>query len=291
MKYILDLVIIALIIGCAVAGSRKGAVRMLITLIGYVAAVAAAIFVSNVASEYVYENLVKPSVMSALEDKAESLGDEYLSSGKIHQILEENGIILTDEQLSSIMDNSEQYNELLNNNIIRENLNSIFKEYCESLTSAFTGIVPEEIIEEAERYLEENNMETDRMLTLITQEKESMIRIIESEIIRPVMMKTVKFVLFAITFAVVMIIVSIASYVAKVIRKIPVVNSADSFLGTMIGLLQGLMYTMAANFGVSMFIKFTDDANKYLNTTIISETYIFGLLYNATFYLVALILN
>lgn len=291
MKYVLDLVIVVLIIGCAAAGSRKGAVRMLITLAGYIAAVAAAVFVSNVASEYVYENLVKPYVVSALEAKAESLGEEYLSSGKINNILEENGIVLTNEQLSSLMDNSEQYNELLDNDKIRENLNSIFKEYCESLTSAFTGIVPEDIIEEAERYLEENNMETDRMLTLITQEKESMIRIIENEIIRPVMMKTVKFVLFAVTFAVVMIIVSIVSYAAKIIRKIPVVNSADSFLGTMIGLLQGMLYTAVINFGVSMFIKFTADTNEYLNTTIISETYIFRLLYNATFYLVALILN
>lgn len=291
MKYILDLLIIALIIGCAVAGSRKGAVRMLITLVGYILAVMAAVFVSNVASEYVYENLVKPSVISVLESKAATLEEEYLSSDKINQILEENGVELTDEQLSAWKDNSELYRDMLDNEKIRESLNDLFKDYCESLTSAFDGMVPEEIIKEAERYLEENNMETERMLTLITQEKESMIKIIESEIIRPVMMKTVKLVLFAITFAVVMIIVSVVSYIAKVIRKIPVVNSADSFLGTMLGLIQGLLYTAVVNFGVNVFIKFTSDANVFLNTTIISETYVFGFLYNATFYIVALILN
>lgn len=291
MKYILDLLVIALIIGCAVAGSRKGAVRMLITLVGYVLAVMAAVFVSNVASEYVYDNLVKPSVISVLESKAASLEEEYLSSDKINQILEENGVELTDEQLSALKDNNELYRDMLDNEKIRESLNDLFKDYCESLTSAFDGIVPEEIIKEAERYLEENNMETERMLTLITQEKESMIKIIENEIIRPVMMKTVKLVLFAITFAVVMIIVSVVSYIAKVIRKIPVVNSADSFLGTMLGLIQGLLYTAVVNFGVNVFIKFTSDANEFLNTTTISETYVFGLLYNVTFYIVALILN
>lgn len=291
MKYILDLLIIALIIGCAVAGSRKGAVRMLITLVGYVLAVMAAVFVSNVASEYVYDNLVKPSVISVLESKAASLEEEYLSSDKINQIFEENGVDLTDEQLSAFKDNSELYRDLLDNDKISEGLNNLFKEYCESLTTAFDGIVPEEIIKEAERYLEENNMETERMLTLITREKESMIKIIENEIIRPVMMKTVKLVLFGITFAVVMIIVSVVSYIAKVIRKIPVVNSADSFLGIMLGLIQGMLYTAVINFGVNVFIKFTSDANEFLNTTIISETYVFGLLYNATFYIVALILN
>lgn len=291
MKYILDLVIAAIIIGCAATGSRKGAVRMLISIAGYVAAVAAAIFVSNVASEYVYENVVKPYVVSALETKAESLEEEYLSSGKINDILVENGVYLTDEQLSSIIDESGQYAEFADNDNIREILNGLFTDYCKALTETFSGVVPEEIIEEAERYLKENNMETGRMLTLITQEKESMIRIVEREIIKPVMIKTVKAVLFAVTFAVVMIIVSIVSYAARVVRKIPVVNSADSFLGTIIGLLQGLMYTAVVNFGVSLFIKFTSDANEYLNTAVVSETYIFEFLYNATFYFLALILN
>lgn len=291
MKYILDLAIAVLIIGCAAAGSRKGAVRMLISLAGYAAAVAAAVFVSNVSSEYVYENIVKSYVVSALETKAESLEEEYLSSGKISDILEENGVTLTDEQLSSIIDNSVKYAEFADNDNIREILNGVFTDYCKALTETFSGIVPEEIIEEAKRYLKENDMETERMLTLITQEKESMIKIVEREIIKPVMIKTVKAVLFAVTFAVVMIIVSIVSYAARVVRKIPVVNSADSFLGTIIGLLQGLMYTAIVIFGVSMFIKFTSDSNEYLNTAIVSETYIFEFLYNATFYFLALILN
>ena len=291
MNYVLDLVVIILIIGCTAAGSRKGAVRMLITLAGYVAAGAAAIFVSNVASEYVYENLVKPSVISALETKAESLDAEYLSSQKLNEILEENGLTLSDEQLSSIAENSEQYSELLNDEKLRDSLKDIFTEYCSSLTEALDGIVPEEIIEEAERYLEENHNETDRMLTLITQDKDYVIKIIEAEIVKPVMMKAVKFILFAITFAVVMLIVSIISYAAKIIRKIPVVNSADSFLGTMFGVLQGLLYTAVLNLGAGAFIRFTSDTNKYLNTEIISESYVFEILYNATFYLIALILK
>ncbi len=291
MNYILDLVIIVIIIGCAVAGSHKGAVRMLITIAGYIAAVVAATFVSTVASEYVYDNLIKPSVISALEKKSESVEEEFLSPDRLNKILEDNGFSIADDTLASISENNEQYTELLNNEKLRESLNSLFTEYCEALTETFSGIVPEEIIEEAERYLEENNMEVDRMLTLITQERDSVIKIIENEIIRPVMIKTVKFVLFAVTSAIVMIIVSIISYAAKVIRKIPVVNSADSFFGTMLGLLQGLLYTAVANVCVSLFIKLTSDANEYLNTLIISETYVFELLYNATFYFAALILK
>jgi len=291
LNYVLDLMIIIVIIGCAAAGSRKGAVKMLLTLVGYVAAVAAATFVSNVASGYVYDSLVKPYVISALEAKSESLGDEYLSQGKVNEILEEYGLEITEEQLSSIKENEEQYSALTDDEKIREILEGIFKDYCEALTETFSGIVPEEIIEEAERYIEKNNIGTERMLNLVTQEKDAVIKVIENEIVRPVMIKTVKYVLFAVTFAVVMIVVSIVAYAAKLIRKIPVVNSADSFLGTIFGIVQGLLYTVLVNIGVSFFIKLTADANEYLNTAVISETYVFELLYNATFYTAALILK
>ena len=285
MNYVLDLVIVVLIIGCAAAGSRKGALKMLITLVGYFAAVALASFVSNVASEYVYENILKQYVLSVLETKAEDLEYEYFSTGKINEILMENGVYLDEYQLSSIMNNSEQYDELLNNDKIRESINDLFTDYCEALTSTFSGIVPEQIIDEAKRYIKQNNMENYRFLTLVTQEKDSIIKIIESEIIKPVMIRTIKLILFAITFALVMITVSVIIYAVKVIRKIPVLNSADGFLGTLLGLIQGVMYILVANLCISMFIKFTADTNKYINTVIISETYIFGLLYDATFYL------
>lgn len=291
MNYVLDLVVILIIIGCAAAGAKKGAVRMLITLAGYAAAVAAAIFVSNVASDYVYENYVRTAVVSALEAKAESLDEEYLSADKLNKVLEENGVAFSDEMLLDFAENREQYSEIMQDEKLRDSIKTIFTEYCSSLTEALDGIVPEEIIEEAERYLEENNAETDRMLSLITQSKDNLIKIIEAEIVKPVMMKAVRFVLFAVTFAAVMLIVSVISYVARIIRKIPVVNSADSFLGTMFGVLQGLLYTAVLNLGASAFIRFTSDANKYLNTEIISESYVFEILYNATFYLIALILK
>ena len=59
MNYILDLVIVTVIIGCVITGSRKGAVRMLITLAGYIVAVIMAGLVSNAASDYVYEKAIK----------------------------------------------------------------------------------------------------------------------------------------------------------------------------------------------------------------------------------------
>lgn len=290
MKYLFDLVIAIVIIGCIYAGSRKGAVRMLILLAGYVAAVAAAVFVSNVASEYIYDNAVKPVVVSALEAKSQELSDEYLTPQKLGNILEENNINLTEEQLEAIIDGSENYSELLTDEKLSAALNNLFTDYCKGLTEAFSGILPNEILDEADRYLRETNMENERKIELLTEERQSFIEIVE-EIIRPLMLKTVEAVLFAVTFAAVCILASIISKAAKVIREIPVVRSADSFLGSVLGFLQSLIYIVIINMGVSVFIKFTSNANEYINADIISETLVFKWLYNGTFFLQSLILN
>ena len=291
MKYILDLVLLVIFAGCIYSGSRKGAVRMLISLAGYIAAFAAAVFVSSAASEYVYDEMVKPTVMSALETKANELADEYLSPQKLGEILTENGVKLTEEQLVSIIENGEEYSELLTDEKFQKTLNNMFTEYCTALTEAFSGVVPDEIIEEAEKYIENTNVKTESKLELLTVEKQSVIELVEAEIVRPVMMSTIKAILFALTFSAVMIIVKIICHAVKFIREIPVLRTADGFLGSMLGIIQSLLFSVIISVGVSVFIKLTSGANEYLNAGTISETIVFKFFYSGTFFLLSLILK
>lgn len=291
MKYILDLALILIFIGCIYSGSRKGAVRMLISLAGYIAAFAAAAFVSGAASEYVYDEMVKPAVMSALETKADELADEYLSPQKLGEILTQNGVNLTEEQIASIIENGEEYSKLLSDEKLQKTLNTMFTEYCTALTDAFSGIVPDEIIAEADEYIENKAVKTETKLELLTAEKHSVVELIETEIVRPVMISTIKAALFAVTFAAVMIVVSIIVRAAKIIREIPVVKTADGFLGSMLGVLQSLLFIMIISVGASVFIKLTSGANEYLNAGTISETILFKFFYSGTFFLLSLILK
>lgn len=287
----LDLIIAAAVIGCVYTGSRKGAVRMLISLAGYIAAIAAAVFVSNVATEYVYDTLVKPVVISALESKADELGETYLSADRLEEKLAENGITLTKEQIKTVIDGGEAYSEVLTDAEFRDTLNHMFTDYCRALTEAFSGVLPDEILTEADRYINETDMKAERKMQLMLEERQSVTEIIEREIVRPVMLKTVKTVLFVLTIGAVGIIFSIISRAARVIREIPVVKNADSFFGGVLGFLQGVLFIILMNIGVSVFIKLTSDANQYLSTAVISETMVFKRLYSATFLLISLILK
>lgn len=291
MNYTLDIAAGALIIIFIFVGSRKGAVRMLISLIGYIAAFAAAVFVSNAADDYVYDSFVKPAVMSAMETKAEELSETYLTPESLGKILAENGLELDEEQLDMLIAGGEAYEKVLTDDEFRDTLNSVFINYCRLLTDAFSGVLPEEVVSGAEDYLNETDMENQRKLELLTVEKQSVTEIIEKEIVRPLMMRTVNTVLFAVTFGVVIIVFAIISKAVGLIRKIPVIRSADSFLGGLMGFIQSLLAIAVLCFAVSIFVKLTGGANEYINPDAISGTVIFKWFYNGTFYLMSVILK
>lgn len=291
MNYVLDIAAAAVIIICACVGVHKGAIRTLISVAGYIAAFAAAIFVSNAADEYIYDKFVRPAVMSAMETKAEELAEEYSSAEGLSRLLSENGIEVDEEQLEAILDNGEAYVRVLTNEEFRGKLNNVFIGYCKLLTETFAGVLPEEIASEAEKYIEGIDEENQVREKIITSERMSVTEIIEREIVRPVMLKTVNTVLFAVTFAAVCFVVSIISKAVEAVRKIPALREADGAAGGLLGLLQGIFITMALCIAASVFIKLTADGNPQFNMEIISQTYIFKRFYSGTLLLLSILLK
>ena len=291
MNYVLDIAVAAVIIICVCAGAYKGAIRTLISVAGYIAAFAAAVFVSSVADEYIYDSFVRPAVMSAMETKAEELAEEYSSAEGLSRLLSENGIEVDEDQLEAILSDGEAYAGVLTNEEFRGKLNNVFIGYCKVLTETFSGVLPEEIASEAERYIEGIDEENRVREKIITSERLSVTEVIEREIVRPVMMKTVNTVLFAVTFAAVSLLVSIISKAVEAVRKIPALKSADNTAGGLLGLLQGVFITAALCVAASVFIKLTADGNPQLNTEIISQTYIFKGFYGGTMLLLSILLK
>ena len=291
MNYALDIAAAAVIIICVCVGAYKGAIRTLISVAGYIAAFGLAVFVSNAADEYVYDSFVRPAVISAMETKAEELAEEYSSAEGLGRLLSENGIEVDDEQLEAILNNGEEYIRVLTNEEFRGKLNNVFIGYCKMLTETFSGVIPEEIASEAERYIESIDEKNSIREDIISPERQSVTEIIEREIVRPVMMKTVHTVLFAVTFAAVSLVAAIISKAVGVMRKIPALKSADNTAGGLLGFLQGIFIDAALCLAVSIFVKLTADGNIRLNTEIISQTYIFKGFYSGTLFLLSILLK
>lgn len=286
MSFILDITVIVTIALCVYSGIRKGAVRVIITIAGYILAFIIATFVSGAFSEPIYKNAVKTYVMSALETKASEIADEYLSTEKFGEMLYENGITLTDEQLASVIENGDEFEKILSNEKLRDTVNKTFTAYCEKLTEAFSGIVPDEIIEEAELYIENAGIKNK----LFSDDKNFIVEIVETEIVRPVIIVTIKAILFSLSFIIVMAVVSVVSRMSNVVKKIPIVNSANGFLGGILGFCRGILFIMVLSVGISVFIKLTSGTNTLINRDVISRTWLFDSLYNGTFFILSLIL-
>lgn len=277
-EHLLDIITVLLIIIITFWGYKKGILQMVISLAGFFAAAALAGFVSNVTYEYVYFKVVQPSVMEYIQTEADKLSEEYSQE----KLLEKFGIVLPDDE-----ETDEQTD--LTNDEISGKLNSIFKEYCGRITESLKGVIPDEILESADRYLEENRLDRETALGNTEDIKSSAVTLIESEIVRPVMLTTVKNVLFFITFTVICIIISVLLRAVKIIRKIEAIKKPDSFFGGVLGFIYSVLTIMAISLLCSIFIKLTANENSVLNTGVIEKTYIFKHAYSMSFVLLTVL--
>lgn len=277
-EHLLDIITVLLIIIITFWGYKKGILQMVISLAGFFAAAALAGFVSNVTYEYVYFKVVQPSVMEYIQTEADKLSEEYSQE----KLLEKFGIVLPDDE-----ETDEQTD--LTNDEISGKLNSIFKEYCGRITESLKGVIPDEILESADRYLEENRLDRETALGNTEDIKSSAVTLIESEIVRPVMLTTVKNVIFFITFTVICIIISVLLRAVKIIRKIEAIKKPDSFFGGVLGFIYSVLTIMAISLLCSIFIKLTANENSVLNTGVIEKTYIFKHAYSMSFFLLTVL--
>lgn len=292
LRHILDIITVLIFILCVAYGSRRGIVRMIISVLGFVIAGAAAAFVSNSAYMYVYDSYVKEQVIDIIEEKAEDLAKEYDPEDRMNELLKEDNYI--GELFSVSSDGKNDSNipsELLTDSQFRGTLNKVFTEYCYKLTDSLDGVLPDEIISSAEKYLEENSDTQEDQLLIFEESKASAAALIEEKIVRPVLLSTIKKVIFAVTFIAVSIIFTVISRMIGILRHIPAVRSVDSMFGGVLGVILGLFLIAATALLCSIFIKLTNNENTIINTDIISGTYIFRYAYNGTFAVISALLR
>jgi hypothetical protein len=286
LAHLLDFAALLIIAAITYYGHKKGIMRMILSIAGFALAASLAAFVSNSTYEYVYTNFVQPSVMAFIDEKAETIKDEFITEYGINSLTDpddpENNA--ADDEENEKMDDS-----LLTNDEIRGKLNSVYTEYCTKLTDSLSGVLPDEIKESAEEYLKsykfDSDEETGNDIQIASTE------LIEKEIIRPVILKALKNVIFAVSFAVFCTVISVVMRLVGVVRRVSAIRKPDSFLGTLLGFLYSLLTVMVLSLLCSIFIKLTGDSNTVINSNVISETYLFRYIYSGTFTVLSFLLK
>ena len=80
MGIILDLVLIAIVLICIILTVKKGFVRSLVEVLGYILAIVIAFSVSGVAAEYIYDNMVEDVVIDSISTAIEENSEKALDS-------------------------------------------------------------------------------------------------------------------------------------------------------------------------------------------------------------------
>ncbi len=278
IPYIIDGVILVVLLYCIGTGTAKGFTGTVIRFIGYIAAIAIASALCGILAEKVYDNFVHPSVMNIIEKKIDSV--EYNVEEQIADSLEDKGYALEGFDYKNVIngDYSEEDNSELTKNDINDTLTDVFKKYYQLIGESLSDALPDGIADDVKNYIDEKKPSDD--FFSLNDQKSKAAEYIETEIVRPVVLKAVRVIAFGFIFTVVMIAVKIIARTAGIVKKIPIVGGVDRFLGGILGLVQALLILTVATAIIIVITNLTDNSMKLFNSTVISDTILFKYLYN-----------
>lgn len=72
-----DLIVVAVVLVCIYAGGKKGFMRMVISMIGYLASIVISIIAANAIASWLYTSYIGPSITSGIEQRVGTLAAEY----------------------------------------------------------------------------------------------------------------------------------------------------------------------------------------------------------------------
>ncbi len=287
VKYFFDVAIVFIILYGIFYGYKRGILRMVIAIIGIIVAAITANFIAEISYKYVYDTLVKDYVTEIIEEKYDEILMEYDPKTEISEMLSKKDIIpnFSGGEIEYFDKNDENLSFDLTNDEIRDTLNNVYIEYFEVITKCLSNVFPDEIIENAENYLKEQE-ETNDDYEVIYGDKTGIIATIEKNIIRPTMYVIVKQAISLAVFILVNFIFSLIARLISVLRKIPLVKSSDSFLGGILGLINGIVSVAVLIFITEIVIDITSNSNICINTQTTENSFLYGVSYDLIFYII-----
>lgn len=114
----------------------------------------------------------------------------------------------------------------------------------------------------------------------VNLESSKIASVVESGVIRPVVEPLLQTVIFIATLIILMFVVTLLAKGSKTFNHVPVIGGINSFLGAVMGIINGGVLLCAAAAIISLIIS-AKGSSEYLSADIISNTYLFKWIYGA----------
>lgn len=114
----------------------------------------------------------------------------------------------------------------------------------------------------------------------VNLESSKIASVVESGVIRPVVEPLLQTVIFIATLIILMFVVTLLAKGSKTFNRVPVIGGINSFLGAVMGIINGGVLLCAAAAIISLIIS-AKGSSEYISADIISNTYLFKWIYGA----------
>lgn len=284
-----DLFILVTILLCAYSGYKKGFAKVIVMMIGYIAIVILSVFIGNTVGPVVYEKYVK----QVMVDSVKNIVDEYNFETEFQKVMKE---VVPDIDFKGteidefIMDNSKNVSEDLYQLYLRKNSLTFYseKEFNEkinenlnkTIANSFNTGMPAFVEKEIKKATQKNNNLLLDTFKVITGDSTKAAEYIEEKYVRSITVKLLKAFIYLISF---LILSLVLQFVEKIIREshsIPVLGSADSLFGAILGIIQALAITILISLVIKFVISLSINEIPIFNSNTINQTKIFKHIYD-----------
>ncbi len=284
-----DVALICVLLICIYNGGRKGFVKSIILLIGYVVSMVGGFLITSALSPIVYEKLVQPRVEKVVEKRIDNINiiSEIKSAFKAQNI----NITISDDEIQTLIekdgdiaknfaDFAKQKDPTLPNSSLESNFNDVFSKNV--VLDSIKDKVPDSVYNEVKKYLDNSKNSINNIIKALNNpSKEKGAKELTEIVVEPFVLTIIKIIVFIIAFSLLMFVVRFVSTVlSKSMNMVPLVGPLNTFLGGALGFAQGAIIIIVAVLVIKLLVSLTNNQILVFNTDTIEETYIFKHIYD-----------
>lgn len=254
-----DAALILLIVSFIYSGSKKGFLKMVLSLAVYVISFAFSSAMSDKLSESVYMKYVRPKVISAASDYSESLRDK----------------ILDEVNIQNVLPNDSNYSEIN----ISEYIPEIEKIIEDNIKDSMSEILDKYNTDDETDITYDDDFKQTVIDGVIGDDTEKIAEYIEKNFIRQSVVRGIGYLLWSVTFTITMAVGKTIIRIVLSVRQVGVIKRFDNTLGGILGFIQSILIVYAIVIFIKLIIGLTGNIGIISEETI-ADTVIFKYLYN-----------
>lgn len=283
-----DVALVGVIIAFIYIGGKRGFLRTIIMLVGYIIAIIGGSLISKEISPIIYKNYLQEKTQKVVEKNIEDINIKEI----IRKILKEQNvnIEIPDSDIDKIIKENDDLAEGFSSYAANAgeigtavDINTRLKDAfnTQTILDKIEDKIPNKAFLVIKEYLEGSSDKISEVIrSLNNSSKKTAAEELTETVVEPVVITVIQLLVFMIVFSLIMILIRILSRFFSKIYLIPIAGSINTLLGAILGCVQGVFIILIVTVLFKVIIAVTKNELIVINTPTIEETNIFKEIYD-----------